>query len=99
MALAYLLRDGNGEQRLVSRLTVPASLFRNRRLSKPCADLPCYNLHGIVGPANPMAGPNRVALRIDDADEAAQIGATAGAYHLVLDFAPADLLTRRSSRI
>jgi hypothetical protein len=91
MAYAYLLRDGTGEARIASRLMVHASTFRGRRLSRGYAALPVYSLGGTVGAANPVANASRVALRIDDSDEAKHVGAKPGAYHIVLDFSPSDL--------
>jgi hypothetical protein len=91
MAHAYLLRDGTGDERIASHLSIPADILVGRRLSKPCAFIPTYSFGDRTTSASPVAGANAVVIRIDDPDEAKRVGAVAGCYHLVRDFSPRQL--------
>ena len=88
MVYAYQLRDGTGDERVASQQMIPADVLVGRRLSKPLASLPTYHLGSTGGPANSIATPNGIAIRIDDPVEARRVGATPNHYHLVHDFTP-----------
>jgi hypothetical protein len=95
MVRYFLLPDGSERATVVSEGSIPLEMLMQllvgRRLSSARESLPAYRAGPAKRQLKGFTGWNRVAIRIDEPEEALRVGAKPGCYHLVRNLAPEEL--------
>lgn len=93
----FLLRDGPGEDRVTEKGTIKLDalkpLLKGRKLMKAEQEMPSITNPSVAAGKKlaDYTGPSYVVIKLDDAREAKEIGATPGQHHYILGLKPAEV--------